>query len=88
MIKPADVEPTERVFTRSWPTYDTLRLNLKRAGIEWKDALGHVVRKAWQTLGVRYGINQRAAQEVFGHSDANRPQRSTPMSQLWRCTMK
>ena len=23
------------------------------------------------TLGVRYGINQRAAQEVLGHSDAN-----------------
>ena len=29
----------------------------------------HAFRKTWQTLGVRYGINQRAAQEVLGHSD-------------------
>ena len=40
------------------------------------DSLGRVVhfhsfRKTWQTLGVRYGINQRAAQELLGHSDAN-----------------
>jgi integrase len=75
-IKPVDVEPTKRVFNRTWPTYDTLRADLKRAGIEWKDLLERVVhfhsfRKTWQTLGVRYGINQRAAQEVLGHSDAN-----------------
>ncbi len=31
----------------------------------------HSFRKTWQTLGVPYGINQRAAQEVLGHSDAN-----------------
>ncbi|MEO7799744.1 MAG: tyrosine-type recombinase/integrase, partial [Opitutaceae bacterium] len=48
----------------------------KRAGIERVDALGrsvhfHSFRKTWQTLGVRYGINQRVAQEVLGHSDAN-----------------
>jgi hypothetical protein len=71
-----DVQPTKRVFNRTWPTYDTLRADLKRAGIEWKGSLGRVVhfhsfRKTWQTLGVRYGINQRAAQEVLGHSDAN-----------------
>jgi len=75
-IKPADVEPTKKVFNRTWPTYDTLRADLKRTGIEWKDSLGRVVhfhsfRKTWQTLGVRYGINQRAAQEVLGHLDAN-----------------
>jgi len=49
---------------------------LKRAGIERVDALGrsaqfHSFRKTWQTLGVRYGINQRVAQDVLGHSDAN-----------------
>jgi len=74
--KPECVLPTKRVFWFCWPTYDILRGDLKRAGIERKDALGRVVhfhsfRKTWQTLGVRYGINQRAAQEVLGHSDAN-----------------
>ncbi len=74
--KPEDVSPTKRVFWFAWPTYDILRGDLKRAKIERKDGLGRVVhfhsfRKTWQTLGVRYGINQRAAQEVLGHSDAN-----------------
>jgi hypothetical protein len=75
-IKPPGVESTDQVFWFRWPTYDILRSDLKRALIERKDALGRVVhfhsfRKTWQTLGVRYGINQRAAQEVLGHSDAN-----------------
>jgi integrase len=64
------------VFWFRWPTYDILSGDLKRAGIERVDALGravhfHSFRKTWQTLGVRYGINQRVAQEVLGHSDAN-----------------
>ncbi len=64
------------VFWFRWPTYDILRGDLKRAGIERIDVLGRVLhfhsfRKTWQTLGVRYGINQRVAQEVLGHSDAN-----------------
>lgn len=64
------------VFWFRWPTYDLLRGDLNRAGIERVDALGrsahfHSFRKTWQTLGVRYGINQRVAQEVLGHSDAN-----------------
>jgi integrase len=63
------------VFWFRWPTYDILRGDLKRAGIVRVDALGrsvhfHSFRKTWQTLGVRYGINQRVAQEVLGHSDA------------------
>jgi integrase len=75
-MKPADVEPTQRVFWWSWPTYDILIADLKRAGIERKDGLGRVVhfhsfRKTMQSLGVRYGVNQRAAQEILGHSDAN-----------------
>ena len=75
-MKPEGVLPTKRVFWFCWPTYDILRGDLKRAGIERKDGLGRVVhfhsfRKTWQTLGVRYGINQRVAQEVLGHSDAN-----------------
>lgn len=64
------------VFWFRWPTYDLRRGDFKRAGIERVDALGrsvhfHSFRKTWQTLGVRYGINQRVAQEVLGHSDAN-----------------
>lgn len=31
----------------------------------------HSFRKTLQSLGVRFGINQRSAQEIFGHSDAN-----------------
>jgi integrase len=69
--KPEDVSTTKRVFWFAWPTYNILRGDLKRAKIERKDGLGRVVhfhsfRKTWLTLGVRYGINQRAAQEVLG----------------------
>jgi Phage integrase family len=31
----------------------------------------HSFRKTFQTIGVNCGINQRAAQEILGHSDAN-----------------
>lgn len=64
------------MFWHCWPTYDWLCSDLERAGIAKKNAMGLVVhfhsfRKTWQTLGARYGINQRAAQEVLGHSDVN-----------------
>ena len=57
-----------------FPTRRTLLADLVRAGIERKDTLGRTLhlrsfRKTWQTLGVRYGINQRSAQAVLGHSD-------------------
>jgi len=75
-MRPIDAQADKRVFWWRWPTYDILRSDLKKAGIEHKDALGHVVhfhsfRKTWQTLGVRSGVNQRSAQEILGHSDAN-----------------
>jgi integrase len=75
-IRPPGVDPTKKVFWFCWPTYDILRGDLKRAGIERKDGLGRVLhfhsfRKTMQSLGVRCGINQRAAQEILGHSDAN-----------------
>jgi len=49
---------------------------LQRAGSERKDGLGRVVhfhsfRKSMQSLGVCCGINQRAAQEILGHPEAN-----------------
>jgi integrase len=57
-----------------FPTRRTLLADLVRAGVERKDTLGRTLhlrsfRKTWQTLGVRYGINQRSAQAVLGHSD-------------------
>ena len=75
-IRPVKIDPTVRVFWFAWPTYDILRSDFKRAAIERKDGLGRVVhfhsfRKTFQTLGVGCGINQRAAQEILGHSDAN-----------------
>jgi len=75
-MRPAGVDPAKRVFWFCWPTYDILQGDLKRAGIERKDGLGRVVhfhsfRKTMQSLGVRCGVNQRAAQEILGHSDAN-----------------
>ena len=75
-VRPQDFDPTQRVFWWCWPTYDILMSDLKRAGIERKDGLGravhfHSFRKTMQSLGVRFGINQRAAQEILGHSDAN-----------------
>jgi integrase len=73
-MRPAHATPTTSVFFGRFPTYESLRADLERAGIPHTDELGRVVhfhafRKTWQTLGVRYGINQRAAQEVLGHSD-------------------
>ena len=75
-LRPADCLPTDRALKGHLANYDLFRKHLKRAGIAHKDALGsvlhlHSFRKTWQTLGVRYGVNQRAAQEVLGHSDAN-----------------
>lgn len=73
--KPAGVAEDAKVFT-SFPKWKTLLRDLERAGIERKDSTGRVVhfhsfRKTFQTLGVKHGINQRAAQELLGHSDAN-----------------
>jgi len=74
-LRELSASPSDPAFPQ-FPTYKTLRRDLERAGIERKDKLGRVLhfhsfRKTWQTLGVRYGINQRVAQEVLGHSDAN-----------------
>jgi integrase len=73
--KPSHCLPDSPVF-RVFPKWRTLMEDLKRLGIERKDKTGRVVhfhsfRKTFQTMGVIHGINQRAAQEFLGHSDAN-----------------
>ena len=73
-IRPVGAKETDSVFRGWFPMYETLQKDLARAKIPHKDALGRVVhfhsfRKTWQTLGVRYGINQRSAQAILGHSD-------------------
>ena len=70
------VHPTKLVFHRTFPRYETLQADLIRARVERKDGLGRVLhfhsfRKTFQTLGVLHGVNQRSAQEILGHSDAN-----------------
>jgi len=70
---PQGAAPADLVFPY-FPSYDALMADLKRAGVERRDAMGRVVhfhlfRKTWQTMGVGAGISQRVAQEVLGHSD-------------------
>ncbi|MBI5769095.1 MAG: site-specific integrase [Verrucomicrobia bacterium] len=69
-------ERKERVFDGIFPTWEAFKRDLSSAGIERRDAAGRVVnfqafRKTFQTLGARHGLNQRSAQELLGHSDAN-----------------
>lgn len=73
-LRPVDVAADASVFAGIFPKRGSLLRDFKRAGIERTDALGRVVhfhafRKTFQTLGVRSGVNQRAAQELLGHSD-------------------
>lgn len=68
------VDASMRPLWPIFPKHRTLMADLVRAKIEHVDKLGRVVhfhafRKTFQTLGVRSGVNQRAAQEMLGHSD-------------------
>lgn len=74
LLRPVNVAADASVFAGTFPKRGSLLRDFKRAGIERVDALGRVVhfhafRKTFQTLGVRHGVNQRAAQELLGHSD-------------------
>ena len=73
--RPDNAAPDTKVFPDA-PSLEKFYTDLKRAGIARKDALGrvvhlHALRKTFQTMGVQAGVNQRAAQEFLGHSDAN-----------------
>ncbi len=70
----AKVADGATIIFPTFPTRRTLLRDLERAGIEAKDGLGRTLhlrsfRKTWQTRGVRFGINQRSAQAILGHSD-------------------
>lgn len=71
--RPLNAQPNDLVFPDA-PTYETLRVELKRASIDHKDALGRVVhlhafRKTLGTIGSVAGMTQRSLQAIFGHSD-------------------
>lgn len=73
--KPQNAKPDETVF-KDVPSIERFYTDLKRAGIERKDATGrvvhlHALRKTFLTLGAQHGMSQRAAQEFAHHSDAN-----------------
>lgn len=75
-FRPADVRPDQRVFPADehFPQWEDSVAALKVAGIKKTDDLGrtlhlHALRKTFQTLGVKAGINQRSAQELLGHTD-------------------
>ena len=73
--RPLLARDDQRVFA-VFPTYKTLRSDFLRAEVLHKDTLGRVLhfhsfRKTFQTMGVLAGVNQRSAQELLGHSDAN-----------------
>ena len=64
------------MFWHLFPLYSTFRADLKKAGIPHRDSAGHVVhfhsfRETHASFAARYGVAQKATQEVLGHSDAN-----------------
>ncbi len=66
----------KKVFFGIFPHYETFRADLKNAEIPHKDTAGQVVhfhsfRKTHASFAARYGVAQKATQEVLGHSDAN-----------------
>lgn len=75
-FRPADARPDQRVFPadENFPKWEDSVAAFKAAGIKKTDDLGrtlhlHALRKTFQTLGVKAGVNQRAAQELLGHTD-------------------
>src|SRR5258708_7306149 len=75
-IQPSEGKLDKKVFFGLFPHYETFRVDLKRAEIPHKDSAGHVVhfhsfRKTHASFAARYGVAQKATQEVLGHSDAN-----------------
>jgi hypothetical protein len=75
-IQPKEENSDQRVFYGIFPHYETFRSDLEDAEIPHRDSAGHVVhfhsfRKTHASFAARYGVAQKATQEVLGHSDAN-----------------
>ena len=73
---PAGENADKKIFFGIFPHYETFRADLIRAGIPHRDSAGSVVhfhsfRKTHASFAARYGVAQKATQEVLGHSDAN-----------------
>jgi integrase len=71
-----EYSPERRVFWHLFPNRDTFVKDLKAAGIVRVGSDGDVVhfhsfRKSIGAIGSKYGVSQKATQEIFGHSDAN-----------------
>ena len=76
----AEKFPTRRIFIGMFPSRKTtvarpnaLRRDMALAGVEVKDARGHVVdyhsfRKTWATWAAASGVPQRSAQAILRHS--------------------
>jgi integrase len=65
--------PAHKLLFSPFPSDDVLHADLKRAGIDRKDASGRVVhwhafRKTFMTWGASSGVGQRSLQAVLGHS--------------------
>jgi len=74
LLREAKGKDSAGVVFSPFPSDDALHADLRRAGIERKDATGrvlhfHAFRKTFQTWGAVAGIGQRSAQEMLGHSD-------------------
>ena len=72
-IKPVDFTADMAVFPRM-PRIERLRRDLKKAGVVYKDAQGHVadfhsLRKTFCTNLARYGVPSRVAMALMRHSD-------------------
>jgi hypothetical protein len=72
--RPKTYRPNHPVFAKGVPRARTLRLDLEKAGIPYKDEMGryadfHSLRYTWGTYLQRNGVNSRVAMELMRHSD-------------------
>lgn len=73
LFRPADAAPDDRVF-RAIPEMDTMRKDLKAAGIPYKDHSGrqadfHSLRHSFATRLMIANVNIRVAMQLMRHSD-------------------
>ena len=72
--RPKSHRSNHPVFAKGVPRARTLRLDLEKAGIPYKDEMGRYadfnsLRYAWGTYLQRNGVNSRTAMDLMRHSD-------------------